>query len=50
LRRPRRRCRRCRSPGTSHGPSTPTWGRCYDYNFLRFLPIFGERIGVFLRN
>jgi hypothetical protein len=22
-------------------------GRCYDHNFLRFLPIFGEKIGVF---
>jgi hypothetical protein len=19
------------------------WGRCYDHNFLRFLPIFGEK-------
>jgi hypothetical protein len=27
-----------------------TWGRCYDHNFLRFLPIFGEKIGVFLKN
>jgi hypothetical protein len=25
-------------------------GRCYDHNFLRFLPIFGEKIGVFLKN
>jgi hypothetical protein len=25
-------------------------GRCYDRNFLRFLPIFGEQIGVFLKN
>jgi hypothetical protein len=24
-----------------------TWGRCYDHNFLRFLTIFGEKIGVF---
>jgi hypothetical protein len=24
-----------------------TRGRCYDHNFLRFLPIFGEKIGVF---
>jgi hypothetical protein len=24
--------------------------RCYDHNFLRFLPIFGKKIGVFLRN
>jgi hypothetical protein len=32
----------------------PTWpatrGRCYDHNFLRFSPIFGEKIGVFLEN
>jgi hypothetical protein len=26
-----------------------TWGRCYDYNFLRFFPIFGEKNGVFLK-
>jgi hypothetical protein len=26
-----------------------TRGRCYDHNFLRFLPIFGEKIGVFLK-
>jgi hypothetical protein len=26
------------------------WGRCYDHNFLRFLPIFREKIGVFLKN
>jgi hypothetical protein len=25
-------------------------GRCYDSNFLRFSPIFGEKIGVFLKN
>jgi hypothetical protein len=25
------------------------WGRCYDHNFLRFFPIFGEKIGVFLK-
>jgi hypothetical protein len=24
--------------------------RCYDHNFLRFLTIFGEKIGVFLKN
>jgi hypothetical protein len=28
----------------------PTRGRCYDHNFLRFLTIFGEKIGVFLKN
>jgi hypothetical protein len=26
-----------------------TRGRCYDHNFLRFLPICGEKIGVFLK-
>jgi hypothetical protein len=26
-----------------------SWGRCYDHNFLRFLPIFGEKIGFFLK-
>jgi hypothetical protein len=25
-------------------------GRCFDHNFLRFLPIFGEKIGFFLQN
>jgi hypothetical protein len=25
-------------------------GRCYDHNFLRFLTIFSEIIGVFLKN
>jgi hypothetical protein len=25
-------------------------GRCYDHNFLRFLPIFCEKIGVFRKN
>jgi hypothetical protein len=30
--------------------NAPTRGRCYDHNFLRFLPIFGEKIGVFLKN
>jgi hypothetical protein len=23
------------------------WGRCYDHNFLRFSPFFGEKIGFF---
>jgi hypothetical protein len=23
---------------------------CYDHNFLQFLTIFGEKIGVFLKN
>jgi histone deacetylase 3 len=26
-----------------------TRGRCYDHNFLRFLPIFCEKIGIFLK-
>jgi hypothetical protein len=26
-----------------------TWGGCYDHNFLRFFPISGEKIGVFLK-
>jgi hypothetical protein len=25
-------------------------GRCYDHNFLRFSPISGEKIGIFLKN
>jgi hypothetical protein len=29
--------------------SVGTWGRYYDHNFLRFSPIFGEKIGVFLK-
>jgi hypothetical protein len=33
-----------------HGPGSHPRGRCYDYNFLRFLTIFGEKIGVFLKN
>jgi hypothetical protein len=27
-----------------------TMGRCCDHNFLRFFPILGEKIGVFLKN
>jgi hypothetical protein len=27
-----------------------SWERCYDHNFLRFSTIFGEKIGVFLKN
>jgi hypothetical protein len=27
-----------------------TRGRCYDHNFLRFLTIFGGKIGVFFKN
>jgi hypothetical protein len=27
-----------------------TWERCYDHNFMRFLPIFSDKIGVFLKN
>jgi hypothetical protein len=28
----------------------PIGGQCFDHNFGRFLPIFGEIIGVFLKN
>jgi hypothetical protein len=28
------------------GRSSKKGGRCYDHNFLRFLPILGEKIGV----
>jgi hypothetical protein len=28
---------------------TQIWGRCYDKNFVRFLPIFGEKFGAFLK-
>jgi hypothetical protein len=31
------------------GGVSVTRGRCYDHNFLRFSPIFGEIIGVFLK-
>jgi hypothetical protein len=24
-----------------------TWGRCYDHNFLRFLPMFGKKLSFF---
>jgi hypothetical protein len=27
-----------------------TRDRCYDHNFQRFSTIFGEKIGVFLKN
>jgi hypothetical protein len=27
-----------------------THGRCYDHNYLRFLPIFCEKFCVFLKN
>jgi hypothetical protein len=27
-----------------------SWGRCYDQNILRFSTIFGEKMGVFLKN
>jgi hypothetical protein len=29
---------------------TKLGGRCYDHNFLRFLPIFGEKISDFLKS
>jgi hypothetical protein len=52
---------KCRHPNDRHknagwsywsAPTlpTPTRGRCYDHNFLRFLTIFCEKIGVFLKN
>jgi hypothetical protein len=28
----------------------PIWGRCYDHNFLRFSPIFGEKMAFFSKN
>jgi hypothetical protein len=28
----------------------PTCGRCYDHNFLRFLPIFCEKMAFFSKN
>jgi hypothetical protein len=28
----------------------PIWGQCYDHNFRQFSTIFGEKIGVFLKN
>jgi hypothetical protein len=31
-------------------PTSVTGGRCYDHNFLLFFLIFGEKIGVFLKN
>jgi hypothetical protein len=33
-----------------YGKILPIWGQCYDHNFLRVLPNFGEKIGVFLKN
>jgi hypothetical protein len=35
---------------TNTNLATLNWGRCYDHNVLRFSPIFGEKIGVFLQN
>jgi hypothetical protein len=29
--------------------SSVTRGRCYDHDFLQFLTIFGDKIGVFLK-
>jgi hypothetical protein len=26
-----------------------SWGRCYDHSFLRFLPIFGEKMAFFYK-
>jgi hypothetical protein len=43
----RKKCNlRIRNGHGSHG-NIGIWGRCYDRNFLRFSPIFGEKIGVF---
>jgi hypothetical protein len=28
----------------------PIWGRCYDHNFLRFSPIFGEKLAPFSKH
>jgi hypothetical protein len=27
--------------------TTAIWGRCYDHNFLRFLPIFAKKLAFF---
>jgi hypothetical protein len=37
-------------PVTWHLKNRPAGGRCYDHNFLRFMTIFGEKVGVFLKN
>jgi hypothetical protein len=29
--------------------ASSSWGRCYDHNFLRFSPIYGDKIGEFLK-
>jgi hypothetical protein len=34
---------------TSERPPAKIWGRCYDHNFMRCLPIFWVEIGVFLK-
>jgi hypothetical protein len=34
--------------GIFHIPES--WGRCYDHNFLRFFPIFGQKIAVLFKN
>jgi hypothetical protein len=59
--RPMRKFAKCGHPSREHvaiarhrraevAGSSPARGRCYDHNFLRFLTIFGEKIGVFLKN
>jgi hypothetical protein len=40
---------RCRQGSPFFLHFKPTWGRCYDHNFLLFFPIFGGKIGVFLK-
>jgi hypothetical protein len=42
---------RPRTPQVESIPLDHTaWSRCYDQIFLRFSTIFGEKIGVFLKN
>jgi hypothetical protein len=40
---------RFRFPINPYYITLTTRGRCYAHNFLRFLPIFGEKNGVFLK-
>jgi hypothetical protein len=46
----------CSSCGRDNHSATPpegsflNWDRCYDHNFLPFLTIFCEKIGVLLKN
>jgi hypothetical protein len=36
--------------GSNMHPAITPGGRCYDHDFPRFLTIFGEKIGDFLKN